>query len=158
MTPLVPARPRSSRTTRHVFVPVPIGTGTDAWATDNLSSSRPEQDPNETGRGVACMHDSRTEDQKRNGGHGARKATAITTRRVMAGDPVVYIGREPDGNFAVFDAANPWTLTADDLVAICSHCLVESHPEAQRGLELAYAYGSAWRDDDGKWRLVEDET
>lgn len=88
-----------------------------------------------------------------NGG-AAREATAIATRRVMAGEPVVYVfyNAEQVPPFDVFAGADdPRELTSDDLEAVCSHCLVEDHPEARRGIELAYGYGHAWCDDFGMW-------
>jgi hypothetical protein len=74
-------------------------------------------------------------------------------------DPVVAVrhdGRKSvprDSGFTLFTAsAPPGRVTDDDLAVYCLHCLSKRHPEAERGLLLAHAYGFAyWDEDDGEW-------
>jgi hypothetical protein len=84
----------------------------------------------------------------------------------QSSDPVVAVlyhaerVHPADSGFVAFTASAPPTTdeaTDDDDHVYCLHCLKLAHPEVERGLLLARAYGSAWWDEaEGSW-IAEDE-
>jgi hypothetical protein len=70
---------------------------------------------------------------------------------------VIYHGESPplDSGYTVLFADAPEELPdLDDpcLHTVCLHCLIELHPEAGRGLDLAKKHGTADRDPEtGEW-------
>jgi hypothetical protein len=84
-------------------------------------------------------------------------AVAITTRNVFNGAPVDFVSwNEPeapnDSGFSLFskDDPPPWHLADEDLRSVCPTCLIDDHPEAGRGMDLARQHGFAWREH-GEW-------
>lgn len=101
---------------------------------------------------------------------GTRKRPMAEHRKVclVVGDtaaPIVSVIRRDqtqgahDSGFTVITAEapdSPDDATDDDYTTECLACLARTHPEAERGLILARAYGHAWWDDrEGCW-LAED--
>ena len=67
-------------------------------------------------------------------------------QRVLAGDPVVEVHKfapvDPsDSGFLCFAADDVREPDPDTLAPVCLHCLIESHPEAGRGLDEARRTG-----------------
>ena len=59
--------------------------------------------------------------------------------------------------FVTSSAPDPEDISDDDIKLLCLHCLKLRHPEVERGLLLARAYGSSWwSDEEGSW-MAEDE-
>lgn len=90
-------------------------------------------------------------------GHGAQVAVLVGHRPPV--EAVVYHDEraiQTDSGFTVLlsDAPHADDLTDDDprLATVCVHCLIERHPEAGRGLDLARRNGEANRNlETGDW-------
>jgi hypothetical protein len=82
-------------------------------------------------------------------------------------DPVVAVTYHEhrvhahDSGYMLFTSSaprDPADATDDDFETYCLACLRECHPEAQRGLLLAEAYGGAyWDDEEGGWVADDDD-
>jgi hypothetical protein len=91
---------------------------------------------------------------------------AIVGRDVLEGAPVgiVYYAAERmtsgDSGFDLFsglESADEFFAKVErdpeqHLATVCLHCLIEGHPEAGRGMDLARQHGFAWFED-GEWRV-----
>jgi hypothetical protein len=81
----------------------------------------------------------------------ASERLSVITEGVDRGAPIVRIYGSDD-SFVLLDEDCP--ADADDydgqLVVVCMGCLLEEHPEAARGLDLAKNYGAAHLAD-GEW-------
>lgn len=75
-------------------------------------------------------------------GHGQ---LVFAGRHVVAGSPVSYVERMPDGLLLAVsdDDPGPKVATADDFDVICLGCLCEHWPEAEEALREAAVHG-AW--------------
>jgi hypothetical protein len=88
--------------------------------------------------------------------HGRLVVVAVGTEPPVSA--VVYHGEStpPDGGYTILFSDAPEEPPDDPedprIHTICFHCLIESHPEVGRGLDLAKKHGSADRDPEtGEW-------
>lgn len=93
----------------------------------------------------------------------ARLAVVVGTQAPVSA--IVYREPEADGpandsGFTILMADGPKeTLpTEDQLSTRCLACIIEAHPEAGRGLDLAQERGAAELDSNGEWQLWEQES
>lgn len=86
-------------------------------------------------------------------GEGARKGhthtrLVVVSAAVANGAPVTrVIFTEEDGGYLLFDAdvpANPDEIDEDEVTVLCLGCVVDRHPEAGVGMDLAKRHGEAW--------------
>jgi hypothetical protein len=89
------------------------------------------------------------------GDEGEVSKLAVVTAAVEAGaSPTRVMYFEEDRTFLLLDPDAPEEPDErhdpEDLVVICAHCLLEHHPEAGRGMDLAQRSGAA-RYREGAW-------
>jgi hypothetical protein len=88
---------------------------------------------------------------------GHAKRLAVVSQAVASGEApvrVLYFDDDDASRFIVFGSdvsyEHPERNSREDFHVICEHCLLEEHPEAGKGLDLARAHGSAYLAD-GEW-------
>jgi hypothetical protein len=78
---------------------------------------------------------------------------AVTTQAVKAGAAPTRVHYCADGSFLLFDAdasEDPSEHDPEKMVVVCAHCLIEQHPAAGRGMDVAQRRGAA-RYEGGTW-------
>lgn len=73
-------------------------------------------------------------------------AEGAPVRTVMHFEPTTPI----DSGFLLLSAEAPLVRTVDTLISVCLSCLIDDHPEAGRGMDLARRAGRADHDG-GEW-------
>lgn len=89
------------------------------------------------------------------GHHCPSPPLSTVSEGVERGAPVTRVYSDSNGSFVLLAADCPADPADYDggLVVTCMSCLLEQHPEAGRGLDLAKRHGAAHLDEGGEWMI-----
>lgn len=80
------------------------------------------------------------------------ESLAVVGLGVLRGDPITWVQHEDDDYLALAES-DPLDPGVEDMRLLCLHCLINRHPEAGRGMDLARLHGAAeFRE--GEWHGI----